>query len=57
MDIRVFELPTRDADIFTIERKLQDLEELVREGFELDEVELDWMETANTWLVVEWSNV
>lgn len=53
MDIRVFHLPTRADGIYTIEKCLQELEHKVRNGAELDEVEIDWMDTANTWLVME----
>lgn len=57
MDIRVFELPTRDDDMFVIERRLTELMSRFRNGEQLDEIELDWMDTANTWLVEAWSNV
>lgn len=56
MEIRVFDLPPRNADVYTIERRLRELEEQARHGVELDEVEINWMETANTWLIAEWSN-
>lgn len=57
MDIRIFDLPTRDAGILTIERRLRELEEQARRGAKLDEIEIDWMDTANTWLIAEWSNI
>ncbi|CAB4142399.1 hypothetical protein UFOVP447_4 [uncultured Caudovirales phage] len=57
MDIRVFDLPTRYDDPYTIERRLRELEERARHGVELDEVEINWMDTANTWLIAEWSKV
>jgi len=57
MDIRVFTLPTRSDDPSTIERRLIELEDRARHGVELDEVELNWMDTANTWLIAEWSKV
>lgn len=53
MDIRVFDLPTRDDRTEVIERRLAELERRVQNGEALDEVEVDWMDTANTWLLVE----
>jgi len=57
MDIRVFDLPTRYDDPYAIERRLKELEDRARHGVELDEVEINWMDTANTWLIAEWSKV
>ena len=57
MDVRVFDLPTCDDDVSLIERRLTELERRARNGEQLDEIELDWMDTANTWLMVVWSNV
>jgi hypothetical protein len=57
MDIRVFDLPTRDDSVSVIERRLSELESAARQGVSLDEIELDWMDTANTWLMAEYSNV
>jgi hypothetical protein len=57
MDIRVFDLPTRNDDPYTIERRLRELENKARYGVKLDEIEIDWMDTANTWLIAEWSKV
>jgi hypothetical protein len=57
MDIRVFDLPTRNADVALIERRLSELERRARNGEHLDEIELDWMDTANTWLLVATSSV
>jgi hypothetical protein len=57
MDIRIFDFPTRNDDPYTIERRLRELEEQARRGVELDEVEINWMDTANTWLIAEWSKV
>jgi hypothetical protein len=53
MDVRVFYLPNRSAGIDTIEKCLQELKHKARNGAELDEVEVDWMDAANTWLVME----
>ena len=57
MDIRVFDLPTRNDDPYIIERRLHELENKARYGVKLDEIEIDWMDTANTWLIAEWSQV
>lgn len=57
MDIRVFDLPARDADPVEIEKTLTELESKARSGVRLDEIELDWMDSANTWLIAEWSSI
>lgn len=57
MDIRVFDLPTRRDDLYTIERTLRELENKARYGVKLDEIEIDWMDSANTWLIAEWSKI
>jgi hypothetical protein len=57
MDIRIFDLPTRNDDPYIIERRLRELENKARYGVKLDEVEINWMDTANTWLIAEWSKV
>lgn len=51
MDIRVFDLPTVDDDINVIERAYCALKTKYRNGEELDEVEFNWMDTANNWLI------
>jgi hypothetical protein len=51
MDIRIFHLPTRKDDVSIIERRLHELEMYAREGADLDDVEINWMDTANTWLL------
>jgi hypothetical protein len=53
MDIRIFDLPTRHDRPEVIERRLAELERRAQHGENLDEVEIDWMDTANTWLLVE----
>ena len=53
MDIRVFDLPPRTASFYDIEKRLNELEQRSRMGDVLDEVEVDWMDTANTWLVLD----
>lgn len=56
MDIRVFDLPTLNDDFTVIERRYNELESKFRNGEKLDDVEIDWMNTANTWLMTVWSN-
>lgn len=56
MDIRCFSLPTINDDYRVIERTFCELNTKLRNGDDLDEVELNWMDTANTWLVSAWSN-
>jgi len=52
MDYRVFELPTANSGIREIESRWCELNTKVRNGEKLDEVEINWMDTANTWLSV-----
>jgi hypothetical protein len=51
MDFRIFELPTANDDNFVIERAWCELNTRLRNGDSLDEVEINWMDTANTWLM------
>lgn len=51
MDIRIFDLPTKDADISVIESTYCALKTKYRNGEPLDEVEFNWMDTANNWLI------
>jgi len=53
MDIRIFDLPTRRDRPEVIERRLAELERRARNGEDLDGVEMDWIDTANTWLLVQ----
>lgn len=55
MDIRVFDLPTINDDLRVIENRYNELDFKYRCGDSLDDVEIDWMNTANTWLTVVWS--
>lgn len=56
-EIRYFSLPTINDDLTVIERTYCELNTKYRNGEYLDEVELNWMDTANTWLVSAWSNL
>ena len=51
MDYRIFQLPTPKDDVLMIERAWCELNTRLRNGDELDDVELNWMDTANTWLM------
>lgn len=51
MDIRVFDFPTDKDNINEIERRYTELLSQYRRGEPLDEIEIDWMDTANTWLL------
>lgn len=50
MDVKVFEFPTANDNTSKIEKKFCELYNKKREGQPLDEVERDWLDTANTWL-------
>ena len=50
-DYRVFELPTVNDDTFVIGRTWCALNTRLRNGDSLDEVEINWMDSANTWLL------
>ena len=51
MEFRVFDLPTENADRNVIEQRWCEINARIRNGDELDRVELDWFDTANTWLM------
>lgn len=51
MDFRIFSLPTERDDIRVIESRWCELNTKLRNGEKLDEVELNWMDTANNWLI------
>jgi len=51
MELRVFNLPTIEDDLFVIERTWCELNSRRRNGEALDEVEITWMDAANTWLI------
>jgi len=52
MDFRIFSLPTEDDDRNLIESRWCELNTRRRNGEKLDEVEINWMDTANNWLSV-----
>lgn len=51
MDIRVYDLPTQRDSFDIIEKRFNELEVKYRNGEPLDEIEIDWLDTANTWLL------
>lgn len=51
MDVKVFNLPTKEDTVAKIEKVYCDLNRRYRNGETLDEVEITWMDTANTWLM------
>lgn len=51
MNVTLFTLPTPKDDIRVIERTWCELNTRLRNGEKLDEVEINWMDTANTWLM------
>ena len=51
MEFRIFSLPTERDDIRIIESRWCELNTKLRNGEQLDDVELNWMDTANNWLI------
>ena len=51
IDVQVFKLPTKNDNQCDIERMLNKLETRYRRGEKLDEVELTWMDQANSWVM------
>lgn len=50
MQIEMFSLPTKD-DIMAVEQKYCEVYNAYRNGERLEPEVLDWMDTANTWLM------
>lgn len=51
MEVEIFMLPTKDDSVDVIEKVFCELTSRYRNGDELNEVEIDWLDTANTWLM------
>ena len=51
MDISLYALPTMQNGVAAVEFKYCELFNKYRNGETLDPVVLDWMDTANTWLI------
>lgn len=52
MDVCVYNLPTLADGFPAVEQKYCELVNLYRNGETLDVEVMDWMDTANTWLMV-----
>lgn len=52
MDVQVFDLPTltENTSIHDVEIKFCEMSSRYRNGDGLDEVEITWFDSANTWL-------
>lgn len=48
MDYELFSFPMINDGLIAIEKKLQELETREKKGEELDQVELDWVDFANS---------
>lgn len=51
MQVELFSLPTMKDGVATVERTFCEIYNMYRNGEELDPEVLDWMDTANTWLM------
>lgn len=51
MDVMMFDFPTMRDDRIAVETKYCELLNLYRRGEQLDEIEIDWLDSANTWLI------
>lgn len=49
-DIKMFTLPTQNDTRMNIEAKLLEFMKKYRDNEPLDEIEISWMDQANTWL-------
>ena len=53
-DVYVYELPVlnTESNIVSVESKFCELNSRYRNGEPLDEVEITWLDSANTWLIL-----
>lgn len=52
VDIRVFDLPPLEPENYSqIEARVNQLHSRYRDKKKIDEIELDWLDTANNWLL------
>lgn len=51
MQVEMFSLPTLNDGIVAVEQKFCEVYNAYRNGEKLDPEVLDWMDTANTWLM------
>ena len=51
MDVMVYSFPTMADGVSVVEQKFCELMSQYRRGEQLDEIEIDWLDSANTWLI------
>jgi hypothetical protein len=51
MQVEMFSLPTLNDGVLAVEQKFCEVYSAYRNGESLDPEVLDWMDTANTWLL------
>jgi len=51
MQVEMFSLPTLNDGVMVVEQKFCEVFSAYRNGEKLDPEVLDWMDTANTWLM------
>ena len=51
MQVEMFSLPTMKDGLVAVEQKYCEIYNAYRNGEKLDPEVLDWMDTANTWLL------
>jgi hypothetical protein len=51
MQVEMFSLPTLNDGVMAVEQKFCEVLSAYRNGEKLDPEVLDWMDTANTWLM------
>ena len=50
IDVQVYSFPTKESSAREIEQRYCELHSKYRDGEKLDEIEFDWMNSANNWL-------
>lgn len=51
MDVVLYSFPTKADGVFAVEQRFCELLSQYRNGEKLDEIEIDWLDSANTWLM------
>lgn len=52
MDIKVYDLPLlEEENVTSVTKHLMELERRYRNAAPMDEIEIDWMDSANNWLL------
>lgn len=57
MNVEIYNFPTLADGRIVVEEAYCHLVNAYRNGEKLEPEALDWMDTANTWLTAEWSNI